>query len=1192
MKANLVKFDEDGTQCRRDIEYLRKHPECGIPFIQDKPFEPIKPTIPSFQQRVRDFDIKRLNEQIKQAPDVPIAPTVPTGPVSVKEPQDNFYSPSVLPQDATNRYLDGRRILTENYGERTDEQIATRIHNQFTKSGYGSVPVIKERPVVDIELSQINRRGLTDEELIDLQIKEQPRAIGEIEMEDFGAGVGIPNEAPPPVIRQNRTDEELIDLQIRTQARKTTLPKPRRPLAEIEGTELVVLDPDVEEQVVTQQAGRFVRKGRPQISKREAEQIADFFIQKNISRERTMEILKEYNLYDEEFELELEKIPDPKERAMIRRMRAQRLMTPERNTNLLPQRQPSVEFSEDTNLLPRGAEIELTELQQTRLPTLRQLEISGDIELPELISKPLPPITEEVTGFRPSDLQAPKPLDFEPTGIDYTEGFNLERPTLTYAQRVRAGTLSEEAGVGGVGAVGGVLIGFGVGKLMQDAGVQNPFAIGAGAGAAGGAGARILTMAGTRALTRSAATVATESLAYAAIRSGTSILRGAAEGGIIGLIAAPLDVLLNNFLYSKIHSHTTANVLSSSIVGGGTTALSTLGLAALGAAPETLGLSLVVGGIAAAVGTLFGLGTGLAQDAEQRRQEKKLEKQRQDLIASTEARIKLIKSLPDNDYDYQKAIGKFDDVFSLGLGNETWENFNTSGNRLFIENPEDLKPTVSTDTVKDQETQDKLNNLFSQYVTHQLINRVCTGEGTDCTEIRQRDHGELTEEEIKYLDEKTKNVWKSQADLQVEMSYQELSYTRQRISTAQEVLLNSWNEQGGIWEDLDNYYIDTASLDPTFRTRYELALKLDAQQQVVDAYQTNQTKLDKLPRNIRKMANLDPDFDDLIHKYYNTIETTASQLQITPKQVIELQGLADDTDQQRKRYEQMQFDVIKQDPRVVTQAKELAQEEDLVRAHEFYDIDEAYMLSDPTNITNWQPSDAQILQANNVGMTLTEYVNYMHELAKGDQGDFTNLPQYTQEQINKFTTDDVEHFQRELKMSGHDGLYTWDSQNRTWVLHDEVANSVIASQAFLDRYTPRALLKARQEYADMVHGLNEKNQHEVDNYNGRIMRELSSYGKHYDSLVAHINDERLYQGRSDLLFYDVGKIYNQNKIEFNPLSTESKSQVTDVISRAAVNRNLQQQTQTQTETTQTQATIVQGISGSDTPLPTDLTNLE
>ena len=122
------------------------------------------------------------------------------------------------------------------------------------------------------------------------------------------------------------TDDELIELQIRNIRNKTTLPKPRRPLPEIPNSEVIVLDPEVEEEVVIQQAERFVRTGRPQISMREAEQIADFFIQKNISRELTIEILKEYNLYDEEFELNLQKIPAPAERAMIIRLRAMRII--------------------------------------------------------------------------------------------------------------------------------------------------------------------------------------------------------------------------------------------------------------------------------------------------------------------------------------------------------------------------------------------------------------------------------------------------------------------------------------------------------------------------------------------------------------------------------------------------------------------------------------------------------------------------------------------------------------------------------------------------------------------------------------------------------------------------------------------------------------------------------------------------
>jgi hypothetical protein len=43
MKAKLVKFNDDGTMCKNDINYLRRHPDCGIPFMQDKPFEPNNP---------------------------------------------------------------------------------------------------------------------------------------------------------------------------------------------------------------------------------------------------------------------------------------------------------------------------------------------------------------------------------------------------------------------------------------------------------------------------------------------------------------------------------------------------------------------------------------------------------------------------------------------------------------------------------------------------------------------------------------------------------------------------------------------------------------------------------------------------------------------------------------------------------------------------------------------------------------------------------------------------------------------------------------------------------------------------------------------------------------------------------------------------------------------------------------------
>ena len=95
---------------------------------------------------------------------------------------------------------------------------------------------------------------------------------------------------------------------------------------------------------------------------------------------------------------------------------------------------------------------------------------------------------------------------------------------------------------------------------------------------------------------------------------------------------------------------------------------------------------------------------------------------------------------------------------------------------------------------------------------------------------------------------------------------------------------------------------------------------------------------------------------------------------------------------------------------------------------------------------------------------------------------------------------------------------------------------------------------------------------------------LSSYGKHYDSIVADINDETLYQGRRDLLYYDIGKVYNQNKIEFNPISNNLQD--------APSGRQLAEQTSPVTEPTAPQAnvTYVPGLVGTDTstaPMPTE-----
>ena len=76
-------------------------------------------------------------------------------------------------------------------------------------------------------------------------------------------------------------------------------------------------------------------------------------------------------------------------------------------------------------------------------------------------------------------------------------------------------------------------------------------------------------------------------------------------------------------------------------------------------------------------------------------------------------------------------------------------------------------------------------------------------------------------------------------------------------------------------------------------------------------------------------------------------------------------------------YNKYQFEAKQRDPKAVEEAGKIATMEDKVKEGGYYDVDDAMLTSDPTSITTWKPSDAQIFQAHAVGMTLQEYINYI-----------------------------------------------------------------------------------------------------------------------------------------------------------------------------------------------------------------------
>ena len=1014
-------------------------------------------------------------------------------------------------------------------------------------------------------------------------------------------------------------------------------PEEEQPRQQVRVEQMFPIEPIDEYEVAMQEVEKIMRPGETELTEAQKEIIIKNMERRGVLKERTIQILAEAEVYDPAMEQALGGRTRSKAEKLARLIRGG--LQHRHNDSNLRAEAFETDITDDTPILSREPGRGRTRLQKLSQRVSRQLpyelrqqykELEREAtEFSERVSRTSAEALQNIraTSTRMFGRQYAQPAT-EITPIDSARNvFNIDadrtafgidrnfeditftqeearglreaegtaplteellvrsggRPKLTFSEHIagiRRGATSREAGIGGTGALAGAGAGIGIGiltnDLMNKLGIQQNMATASATGGIAGAGGdvagRIVSMGTASALEKAGITSAAETLAAATAKG---LARGALEGGIIGVVLTPVDMIFNQYLYNRIHSHAKANAISSLTIGGATVGASAGIMAASEtAAPFTEGVSLVVGSVAVGAITAYGWITG---DTEDKREQEKIN----NIKATSSARTQLIKSLPKYKYNLDRAIDKFPNKSALGIDDESWSGFksgleSTFGGTTPTPTITDKPKEKATDKATDKATQvaavistltapltggagalitgqevekerqkkmatadqEKINKLFEQQITHYTIKELCK-KGTCSNELKSKDKGALNKEEYDWLNNKMSGTLTEQENLQIQLNLQSLKFTQTQILQSQTQMLNSWNNKQELITNQDT--LRRAYLDTTWKERFDTYAKLDAQRRVVRAYQDNQTTLDQLPKDIRDMANLDPEFESTIQKYYSDMATTARDMNISIPQLVQIQGTP--LAQQQRVYEGMQFDTIKQNQQVVSDAQRIATQEDAVRqsAEHFYDIDQAYILTDPTGITSWNPSDAQILQAYNAGMTLREYTDYMHELAKGEAGDFSRLPIYTQEQIKQFTDADVAHFNDELNMTGHEGLYTWDEQNRSWILHNK--NNTLSTRPYSSPFIPGRILRARQEYADMIHGLNDENQQSVDTFNTNLMRDLSSYGRHYDAMVGDINDERLRAGRTDLLFYDVGKIYNKNKIEFTPISDVYKPRV-------------------------------------------------
>ena len=846
-----------------------------------------------------------------------------------------------------------------------------------------------------------------------------------------------------------------------------------------------------------------------------------------------------------------------------------------RAKNLVPSQDytdPMFEIAEETTF----ERVKATNKAQSELGKRLQLEALGVREKmvkagKRLFAQEYAPVSlEEPVSFEMSDAGAIK-LRIPETNTNiqglreigsidpFSDTISSRKLTkLSFAERISAPRVTDVA-TGGAGAVGGLLIGFGVSQLLDQAKV-NKYLNAAVSGASADVGGRIITYGAER-----AAISAGFRTAEVAALTGSALARGIAEGGVIGLATMPIDMMLNSSLRNAGLSHTASNMISSGVVGTGTIAA----IWATGAAGsvETVGASMAVAALSVGALELIAFLTGQSADRE-------IDKHN----SINNTRAEFLKTLPDYDYNYIEALNNFKDIENLGRKEKDWSSWSNNLNNVFSKYPKEnenrddpassgkltIPKNVKSEIARLEATgrrvdarrakelrnqitetpdesglsvDDKLSmqKYFQKYMIHNIVKKVCSGK--ECSsELLSQDTGELTDEEVAFLNSKTDRAWQSQADMQVDYSIVEMNYTQKRVQDAKQTLINNWENNRTLPDQLDNKNIlKIANLDPNFKGAFDNAVKLDAQREVVNAFMTSQTKMENLPENIQKAANYDKEFYYMIHVYYQDIEHTAGKMNLSVPQLIQLQGLSED--KQNETYRKFQFNYAKMDDKTVGEAISISKEEDTVREAGYYDIDQAYLVTDPTAVGIWKPTDSQILQAHSAGMTLQMYVNYMHELSKGKTGDFSKLPDYDPEDIKASGILDFSHFQDELQIGGFDkNMYSYNPETLSITLNSNVNNNPIPSTQnhFVSKYTPENVLRSRQETADLLHGLDQQNQNIVDTYNTQLRKQLSMFGENYNKQVASINDNRSYNGINNLLVFDENTAYAKQHLEFQP----------------------------------------------------------
>ena len=418
-------------------------------------------------------------------------------------------------------------------------------------------------------------------------------------------------------------------------------------------------------------------------------------------------------------------------------------------------------------------------------------------------------------------------------------------------------------------------------------------------------------------------------------------------------------------------------------------------------------------------------------------------------------------------YNFDEALKNFKDKKDLGMDEDNWDDFSNQVRNLF--NGKDIPETNQPESDDDK----KVNKLFNKYIQNRIAN-----SDIGSPELVKK-YPALTGDEIIYLNKMTADTWEQSADLQLQLTFTHQSQIRNKVEKAQKEIYDLWKNESKIVSKDSQLYKD-ASIDSNFPNIYLLNLQKDAQNQVMDAYYKDQTRVEQMNPSIIKMAYQDPHFEQSIHEFYKSMDNTASKMGVSVPQLIQLQTTPEE--KQDALFKKISLENLSKSQQDVETAQQIISNQAKAKQAGVYDIDELLLETDPTLIGVWKPTDSQILQAHSAGMTLQEYLDFMNNLS---QGKVTDLPEYSKDHIRHTGDLDFKHFQQELELGGYNrDMYNYNPDTLEITMNPNYNELPVNTnvEKIVARYAPRKLQQERHEYLEHIHGMNQNMQEQLHKF--------------------------------------------------------------------------------------------------------------